>query len=299
MTSTSFARLAVTAAMLLLGGCGDGRLADAAAAANAAAPTATADAPAIHYVRASTDPHPRNGYCTLGACAWFETRSQQVVGSTEHERQVRVTLATGRSEHPDEDYPINAARAPVRWSGSEEAWVFCSRWRPSVRRLRGRQWQQARADLVGGMGDFEAPTRSIYGLVCHLEDDWTAAGFFARNGYRAQPGEPVSDVAQPQEPTYIHPHDPNRPEMGGVAVSHSAPAPVTATLAAPPAAVPEYRPPPRPRAPFHLLIVSSEGEFVGAIGSYSTLEACERERGARTNVETRTVCIDGESGIAH
>jgi hypothetical protein len=189
----------------------------------------------------------------------------------------------------------------VRWtSESEEAYVFCSRWRPAVTRRRGGQWEQARVDLIGGMGDFAESSRSIYGLVCHLTEDWTAAGFFARQGYRTQPGEPVARVADPENRTYILPHDPERPEMGGMAVSHSAPPPVvTVRLEAPPAPVIEYRPPPRARTMFELLAISSRGEFLGHIGSFPTREACERAREARSNVETSTVCIDGESGIVH
>src|SRR5687768_10608536 len=131
-------------ALLALAGCDDSRASQASASANAAvaASAGQASADAVHHVRAALEPYPRNGYCTLGACNWFETRSQQMVGSSEHERQVRVTLASGRSNHPDNAWPADASNAPVRWtSESEDAYVFCSRWRPAVTRRRGPHWE--------------------------------------------------------------------------------------------------------------------------------------------------------------
>src|SRR5688500_1070304 len=99
--ATRLADRVAIAFLLALAGCGDGRASEASASENAkiAAPAGQAPADAIHYVRAATEPYPRNGYCTLGACTWFETRSQLAVGSSVHERQVRATLAPSRPAH--------------------------------------------------------------------------------------------------------------------------------------------------------------------------------------------------------
>ncbi len=291
----SLCRLLATGTLLALAACGEGR----ASLQNETGAAAPEKVPGdlVHYVRASTDPYPRNGYCQSGTCTWFETRSQQVVGSSDHERQVRVTLATGRSSHPDSGYPADASRAPVRWSDEEEAYVFCSRWRPAVRRQRGREWEQARVDLIGGMGDFEESTKSIYGLVCHLEDDWTAEGFFERRGYRPQAGQPVTRIAQPQENTYIYPHDPERPEMGGMAVSHSPPArPVTVTLDTPmPTTAIDARPMADRAAHFELFEGGLGEQLRSIAGPFATAAECERARAARPRTDwPRTHCIAGE-----
>ena len=290
------------ALVLGLAACGDGRASQSTASANTAlaAPARGAPADAVHYVRAATDPYPRNGYCTLGACTWFETRSQQVVGSSEHERQVRVTLASGRSNHPDQAWPADASNAPVRWSSeSEEAYVFCSRWRPAVTRRRGQQWQQARVDLIDGMGDFAESSKTIYGLVCHLRDDWAAEGFFERRGYNGQPGEPVTQVAHPENRTYIYPHDPERPEMGGMAVSHSAPPPVvTVRLEVPPPSAIDARPMADRAEHFELLEASEDGMLHPIAGPYPSAAECERARAERwARDRSPTHCAAGERRV--
>ncbi len=296
---TRLADRVAIAALLALAGCGDSRASQASASANAAVAAHARPAPAdaVHYVRAVTEPYPRNGYCTLGACNWFETRSQQMVGSSEHERQIRVTLASGRSSHPDNAWPADASNAPVRWTSErEEAYVFCSPWRPAVTRRRGQHWEQARVDLIGGMGDFAESSRSIYGLVCHLGYDWTATGFFARRGYRPQAGEPVVRVADPENRTYVYPHDPERPEMGGMAVSHSMSGPpMTVRLDLPPPSAIDARPMADRAEHFELMEPRENGMLHVIGGPYPSAAECERARVERWGRDrSPTHCVAGE-----
>ena len=287
------------AAAAFLAGC-DGMAAStqvAAADANAAA----ADEVTLYRVPSISDPYPRNGYCSAGACSWFETREQQVVMSSEHERMVRIALATGTSSHPDNRFPANAAVSGIEWTATEQAFVFCSRYRPSVlRRTDGGGWQAVRVDMVRGMGDFGFSQKAIFGLVCHLRDDWAAENFFDRNGYRLSRGEAVMQVAHPQALPLIFPHDPDRPDQGGMAVSNSAPSePVTMRMPGPPpTSVSDVRPM-KDRADHFELFAGSVGEPLRSIaGPFASAAECERARAARPEREWPQIyCLAGDREV--
>ena len=304
---TRFACVLVPAALTLgLAACDDSRASSQTLAPGDAAPTVPAQATAgtdpVHYVRSASEPFPRSGYCSAGACAWLEAREQQVVGSSQHERLVRVTLAGGRSIHADNDFPDYAAGIAVHWTGEiEEAYAFCSRWRPMVmRRQGGGGWQQVRVDLVRGTGDFEESSRALFGLVCHPGEDWTEEGFFARRGSRPQDGDAVTGISHPQTVPFIHPNDPERPELGGMAVSHSAPPEIVSVpLASPPPTIIEARPPPEKSGPTELVVANARGEILRDLGTYPSLAACERARAIRGRDHPGAICSVGERSRIH
>ena len=286
-------------AMLGLAACDASR---ASSQASAPAPRAQVDAAGgtIHRVRSATAPFPRIGYCRAGTCSWFETREQQAVGSSERERLVRVTLASGRSAHSDNEFPVDAAAVPVDWArATEEAYVFCSRWRPSVMRRQGRgPWQVVRADLVRGEVDFEESIKALFALVCHPGEEWGGGHFFASRNYRPQTAPPVTAISHPQSIAFIHPNDPERPDMGGMAVSHSAPPEaVMVTLPSAPSTVIDARPPPQESGSTELVVANARGEIRRHLGTYPSLAACERDRSIRGHDHPGAVCSVGEGKV--
>lgn len=292
-------------AMFALAACDAGRASsEASAPADAApAPRIAADdgRAAVHRVRPASEPFPRTGYCSAGECSWFEAREQQVVESSEHERLVRLSLARGRSSHPDNDFPVHASGAAVEWAqATEEAYVFCSRWRPSVMRRQGVGWQVVRADLVRGAVDFEESSKSLHALICHPGEEWGGEGFFASRDYRPQSGPAVTSLSHPQTVAFIHPNDPERPDLGGMAVSHSAPpAMVTVDLPSPPPTVIEARPPPEKSGPSELVVAGAQGEILRYLGTYPSLAACERARSIRSHDHPGAVCSVGQRSLIH
>ena len=293
----------LTYAMVILGlaAC-DAGPASSQASAPASDVQADAGGGAIHRVQSVTGPVPRTGYCSAGACSWFETREQQVVGSSEDERLVRVTLAGGRSTHADSDFPAHASEVAVQWrEATEEAYVFCSRWRPSVMRREGRgPWQVVRVDLIRGEPDFEESNKSLFALVCHPGEEWGGDDFFASRNYRPQGGQAVTSISHPQTIAFIHPNDPERPDMGGMAVSHSAPAEaVTVILPTVPQTVIDARPPPEQSGPAELIVANGRGEILHHLGTYPSLAACERARSVRGNDHPGMVCSVGERSVVH
>ena len=272
-----------------LAGCDDSR-ASASQTAEPKAAVAPEARDRTTYLR-TEHPRPRLGRCQASACTWLEARDQQTVGSSEHERLVRIALASGTSSHPDGEFPTEAASAPVAWSGAtEQVYVFCSPWRPSVmRRLSDGGWQEVRVDLVPGA---QLP---VYGLICHPAQDWSAPGFFERAGYRPQPGQPTRRRGDPVATTFIYPHDPQRPEQGGIAVSSSSPPPVVAVgLEPPPIPAIDARPAPDRSDPVELIELDAQGEILGYLRTYSSLSACEQARSTRSDLQGRnTICSLG------
>ena len=281
------------AAMLLipaLAACGDSQASAASApaeAANASGEQAQSSASA-----AANGDVPRMGHCNLGTCHWYEVREEQVVGSSGEERLVRLTLASGRSTHAEDDFPPDASSASIVWSGTEQAFVFCSKRRPSVTRaLSGGGWERVRIDLLDAPHEFQDGGLVIYGSVCHPGENWTVEDFFARQGYDPAPGEPVTRVRQPDAVTFA-----DAPErgQGGMAVS-SIPAPpaMSANLPAPAAAPIEVRPPapPPPRAPrFELVVADEEGNLTEQ-RTFATMGGCQRARDAALAGGGSAVCV--------
>lgn len=290
--------LPAAAFVVSLTACSDGSA--SAQAANAAAPVAAAETGApIHRIRGAADPYPRNGFCQDSACSWFETREQRIVASSQYERMVRVALVTGRSEHPHGRLPDDAAQAAIAWSADEEqAYVFCSRYRPSVIRRRGSgAWEAVRVDLARGMGDYGESRRAIFGLVCHLGDDWGAGDFFERHDYRPAMGGAVTTVSHPEGMALIHPNDPDRPDQGGMAMASSPPAEAVAVrmpVPAPTSAI-DARPM-KDRAGHFELFQGEVGETLRTIaGPFATAAECEHARAGRPEREwAHTYCLAGE-----
>ena len=286
-------RLAPWLAILTgLGGCNDGRAASHPVSEPKAA--ARPEAGQVSYLQ-TQDPLPRAGRCEAGACAWFEAREQRTIGSSPHERLVRITLATGSSRHPDGEPPAEASGAEVAWTAATPNYVLCSPWRSSVTRpLSDGGWEEVRVDFVTGS---QLP---IYGLACHPGEDWTAPGFFERNGYRPQPGAPVRRRDNPEDVTFIFPHDPQRPEQGGMAVSHSSPPPMVAVgLEPPPGRVIDARPPPERSGPTELVELDAQGLFLRHLGTFPSLADCERALESRADDDRELFCSVGVRSVMH
>ena len=286
-------------ALSALAACGDSRASSQpfSNAAIAAPVEPPAGRPAI--LLQSPYPYPRVGRCEGETCSWFEARGVDSPGSSDRERLIHVTVASGRSTHRGEAFPANASSARIDWAAqTEQLYVLCSPWRPSVMRGdAGPGWQQVRIDLVRGRGDFEAGPGTIYGLICHPGENWLEPDFFSSRGYRPSPEAPIRRIDDPRSLGFIHPNDPEHPERGGMAVHSSVPPPMVVTLEPPTSTMIDARPM-EARADHFELFAVEEAMLRSLGGAYRSMADCERARAERwARDRTRTLCAAGERKV--
>jgi hypothetical protein len=121
---------------------------------------------------------PELNSCEGGQCSWSITRSRVLVRQEGAGRLYRLTLLGGSAREGSNR---------IRWNrGPHDVFVFCSPLLPAVILEDSGHWQVDVLDFVAGPPPVLESSASLYVRACHPGEDWSADGFAARHGYRAQ-----------------------------------------------------------------------------------------------------------------
>ena len=136
-------------------------------------------------------PAPQLNSCHGGDCSWSITRSQTVVRQDMRGTLYRLTLLGGSA--PEGSHRISWNREP------HELFIFCSRQLPATILPDEGHLQVDILDFVDGPSPPLESSASLYVRTCHPGEDWTADGFAARHGYRAQDEQREINLARPED----------------------------------------------------------------------------------------------------
>jgi len=136
-------------------------------------------------------PTPQLNSCHGGECSWSITRSQAIVRQDARGTLYRLTLLGGSA--PEGSHRISWNRQP------HELYIFCSRQLPATILPDEGRLQVDILDFVGGPSPPMESSASLYVRTCHPGEDWTADGFAARHGYRAQDEERELNLTRPED----------------------------------------------------------------------------------------------------
>lgn len=121
---------------------------------------------------------PELNSCEGGECSWSITRSRVLVRQEGAGRLYRLTLLGGSARE---------GSRRIRWnSAPHDVFIFCSPLLPAVILEDNGHWQVDVLDFVAGPPPVLESSASLYVRACHPGEDWSADGFAARHGYRAQ-----------------------------------------------------------------------------------------------------------------
>ena len=134
---------------------------------------------------------PELNSCHGGQCSWSITRSRALVRQNAAGILYRVTLLGGSARE---------GSSRIRWNRqTHEVFIFCSPRLPAVILPDAARLQVDVLDFVAGPPPYLESSAELYVRTCHPGEDWTAEGFAARHGYRAQDAEREINLSQPEE----------------------------------------------------------------------------------------------------
>lgn len=136
-------------------------------------------------------PAPELNSCHGGACSWSITRSSTLVRQDASGILYRLSLLGGSAREES---------SRIRWNRQpHELFIFCSRLLPAVILPVQGHLQVDVLDFVAGPPPVLESSASLYVRTCHPGEDWTADGFAARHGYRAQDDEREIALSRPED----------------------------------------------------------------------------------------------------
>ena len=98
-----------------------------------------------------------------------------------------------RRSAPEGSHRISWNRQP------HQVFIFCSRQLPATILPDEGRLQVDILDFVGGPSPPMESSAALYVRTCHPGEDWTADGFAARHGYRAQDEERELNLTRPED----------------------------------------------------------------------------------------------------
>ena len=91
-------------------------------------------------------------------------------------------------------------RSRIRWNREGHlVFIFCSARLPAVILPDHGHMQVDVLDFVAGPPPVEESSASLYVRTCHPGEDWSAPGFAARHGYRAQDADREIALTRPED----------------------------------------------------------------------------------------------------
>lgn len=140
---------------------------------------------------------PELNSCHGGTCSWSITRSRTLVRQEAAGILYRLSLLGGSARE---------GSSRIRWNPQpHEVFIFCSPLLPAVILSDAGHWQVDVLDFAAGPPPYLESSAEIYVRACHPGEDWAAAGFAARHGYRAQDAEREIALSRPED-IFRYPH---------------------------------------------------------------------------------------------
>jgi hypothetical protein len=134
---------------------------------------------------------PQLNGCHGGQCSWSVTRSRALVRQDGSGILYRLSLLGGTARE---------GSRRIRWNGQPHAlFIFCSARLPAVILPDRGHLQVDQLDGVAGPPPYQESSASLYLRTCHPGEDWAAAGFAARHGYRAQDTDREIALSRPED----------------------------------------------------------------------------------------------------
>jgi hypothetical protein len=134
---------------------------------------------------------PELNSCHAGECSWSIMRSRAIVRQDAVGILYRLSLLGGSAREGSNR---------IRWNRRPHAlFIFCARTLPAVILPDQGRLQVDILDFVAGPPPYLESSASLYMRTCHPGEDWTAEGFAARHGYRAQDAEREIVLARPED----------------------------------------------------------------------------------------------------
>jgi hypothetical protein len=119
--------------------------------------------------------------CHGGECSWSRTLSRALVRQERSGTLYRLSLLGGSAREGSNR---------ISWNRRPHAlFIFCSVSLPAVILPDQGHLQVELLDFVAGPPPYLESSASLYVRTCHPGEDWSADGFAARHGYRAQDSE--------------------------------------------------------------------------------------------------------------
>jgi hypothetical protein len=115
------------------------------------------------------------GRCHMEACSWTRIESERLVRQRGKYRLIKVSLTSGRSEHPDGSYPGEYSPGiRIEWNAERhELHVLCAAEMPAVIERSKRGYEISVLDFDGGLFGYQMGAEGIYAHACHGE--WMTA----------------------------------------------------------------------------------------------------------------------------
>ena len=136
-------------------------------------------------------PTPQLNSCHGGECSWSITRTRIQVRQDAAGILYRLSLLGGSARE---------GSRRIRWNRQpHHLFIFCSRLLPAVILPDQGRLQVDVLDFVAGPPPVLESSASLYVRTCHPGEDWTADGFAARHGYRAQDAEREIALTRPDD----------------------------------------------------------------------------------------------------
>jgi hypothetical protein len=142
----------------------------------------------VHAARA---PVPQLNACQGGQCSWSITLGSALVRRDSAGALYRLSIRGGSAAE---------GSRRIRWNREPHPlFIFCSSRLPAVILPDRGHLQVDILDFVAGPPPFEESSASLYARACHPGEDWSAPGFAARHGYRAQNADREIALSRPED----------------------------------------------------------------------------------------------------